>query len=200
MNGFLLYRVSWFVFIVMQVFFSVLWNVERSREDMNIFEKGTTCCLKNKELSVSARKQWKLMQLLQLSSIQLDLIWLVFWDISLGLLQSATKLLRLKWSNFGEQTGFPVKWRLEKEWRNSIMMTCEYPCMQILSGKCFWFTAGWSKFPSWYDQFERATYTCTYLVTTCYQCYQWHHHFCGKPMVISWNITCFPRAKLPLLG
>ena len=132
MNGFLLYCVSWFLFLVMQVFFSVLWNVERSHEDMNIFEKGTTCCLKNKGLSVSARKQWKLMQLLQLSSIQLDLIWLVFWDISLGLLQSATKLLRLKWSNFGEQTGFPVKWRLEKEWRNSIMMTCEYPCRSYL--------------------------------------------------------------------
>ena len=192
MNGFLLYRVSWFVFIVMQVFFSVLWNVERSREDMNIFEKGTTCCLKNKELSVSARKQWKLMQLLQLSSIQLDLIWLVFWDISLGLLQSATKLLRLKWSNFGEQTGFPVKWRLEKEWRNSIMMTCEYHCRSYL-GSAFDSRQVEPNFPHGMTNFERATYTCTYLVTTCYQCYHWHHFVENQ-----WSsreipgITCFP--------
>ena len=156
------------------MFFSVLWNVERSHEDMNIFEKGTTCCLKNKGLSVSARKQWKLMQLLQLSSIQLDLIWLVFWDISLGLLQSATKLLRLKWSNFGEQTGFPVKWRLEKEWRNSIMMTCEYPCRSYL-GSAFDSRQVEANFPHGMTNFERTTYTCTYLVTTCYQCYHWHH-------------------------
>ena len=199
MNGFLLYRVSWFIFIVMQVFFSVLWNVERSREDMNIFEKGTTCCLKNKELSVSARKQWKLMQLLQLSSIQLDLIWLVFWDISLGLLQSATKLLRLKWSIKLRRTNwFPCEMtsgeRVEKFHNDDLWVP-----MQILSGKCFWFTAGWSKFPSWYDQFWK-NYIYLYILGHDMLSMLSLTSFCGKPMVISWNITCFPRAKLPLLG
>ena len=69
--------------------------------------------------------------------------------------------------------------------------------MQILSRKCFWFTAGWTKFPSWYDQFWKGYII---LVHTCLG----HDmlsmlsltSFCGKPMVISWNITCFPRAKL----
>ena len=174
MNGFLLYCESWFYIYCGAIFFFCFVNCGY-KGLMNIFEKGTTCCLKNKGLSVSAWKQWKLMQLLQLSSIQLDLIWLVFWDILLVLLQSATKLLRLKWSNFGEQTGFPVKWCLEKEWRNSILMTCNYPCRSYL-GSAFWFTAGWSKFPSWYDQFWKSyIYLYIYLVTTCYECYHWHH-------------------------
>ena len=34
-------------------------------------------------------------------------------------------------------TGFPVKWRLRNECRNSILMTCHYPDV-----------AGWSKFPA----------------------------------------------------
>ena len=126
---------------------------------MNIFEKGTTCWgIKNKGLSVSAWKQSKLMQMLQLHSIQLDLIWLVFWDISLVLLQSVTKLLRLKWSNFGEQTGFPVKWRLEREWRNSILMTCDYPCKSYL-GSAFDSRQVEANFPHGMNNFGRATYT-----------------------------------------
>ena len=166
---------EWFSLILWMVILYLLWCkffflfCEMWIGLMNIFEKGTTCCLKNKGLSVSAWKQWKLMQLLQLSSIQLDLIWLVFWDISLVLLQSVTKLLWLKWNNFREQTGFPVKWCLEKEWRNSILMTCNYPCRSYL-GSAFWFTAGWSKFPSWYDQFWKSyIYLIQILVVTCYQ-------------------------------
>ena len=49
---------------------------------------------------------------------------------------------RVKWSNFGEQTGFLVKWHLKKDWRNSILMTCRYPHRSDLG----------SAFDSW--QFE----------------------------------------------
>ena len=77
------------------------------------------------------------------------------------------KLFRLKWNNLGEQTGFFVKCRREKEWRDSILITCHYPHRSDLGG-AFDSRQVEANFFHGMTNFGRATYTIQILVATCY--------------------------------
>ena len=66
-------------------------------------------------------------------------------------------------------TGFPAKFRLRNELRNSILMTRHYPVLHLI---------GWSKFATWHDQWEarpRSGYLRLFLRRHFARRNQWWH-------------------------
>ena len=202
MNNFLLHCDSWFYICHARgkCFFC---SVECGKASWISLKREQLAVLKIKGAICICIEPFKINATVKVHSTWFNMIGFLRYIIRWFCIQSATKLLRLKWSNFEEQNWFP--WEMtsgegvEKFHTDDLSLP-----MQIRSGKCFWFMAGWSKFPSWCDQFLKSyVYLIQILVVTCYQYGIFLliplTSFCGKPMVVSWNVTCFPWAKLPLL-
>ena len=133
-----------------EVFFLFCENMWKGLVD--IFEKGTTsksCCLKNKG------RYLYLHIIIAPIKIKAAVKFHSTWFNMIGFLRYIVGSAYNQWQNCWDLNGEMVKCCLEKEWRDSILITLSLP-MQIWSGKCFWFMAGWSKFLSWYDLFWKS--------------------------------------------
>ena len=77
-------------------------------------------------------------------------------------------------------TGFPAKWRLRNERRNSILITRHYPDLSSASD--------WLK----HDQSEVLSRSGQWHVTSMEFLRSFlRRHFAGKPVVALWNVGCF---------
>ena len=86
-----------------------------------------------------------------------DLHWHWLFRLFKRLYRPPTHILSISWlcmcslrkqPRFGDATtGFPAKWRLRNERRNSILMTRYFPIWVVL-------LIGWNKFPTRHDQSE----------------------------------------------
>ena len=88
---------------------------------------------------------------------------------------------RRKQPTFGDATtGFPAKWRLRNERRNSILITRHYPDLSSASD--------WLK----HDQSEVLSRSGQWHVTSMEFLRSFlRRHFAGKPVVALWNVGCF---------
>ena len=118
-------------------------------------------------------------------------------------------------------TGFPAKWRLRNEHRNSILMTCPYPDLGSASD---WLNqnsnAVWSirsttqilvSFAAVIRVVTRVAWRVTTLITAAKETKIWvvmrhpygisalvsQKSFCGNAVVASLNVSCFLRLKVP---
>ena len=86
-------------------------------------------------------------------------------------------------------TGFPAKWRLRNERRNSILMTRRYPDLASASD---WL----KKFPTRHDQSESLARSGWWRVNSSFLRSCLRRHLAGKPVVGSPNVGCFLRLLL----
>ena len=95
-----------------------------------------------------------------------------------------------KQPTFGNATtGFPAKWRLRNERRNSILMTRRYPDLASASD---WL----KKFPTRHDQSESLARSGWWRVNSSFLRSCLRRHLAGKPVVGSPNVGCFLRLLL----
>ena len=116
-----------FIFIVMQEGSVFFCSVECGKASWISLKREQLAVLKIKGAICICIEPFKINATVKVHSTWFNMIGFLRYIICWFCIQSVTKLLRLKWSNFEEQIGFPEKWRPEKEWRNSILMICRYP-------------------------------------------------------------------------
>ena len=144
-----------------EVFFLFCENMWKGLVD--IFEKGTTsksCCLKNKGCYLY------LHIIIAPIKIKAAVKFHSTWFNMIGFLRYIVGSAYNQWQNCWDLNGEMVKCCLEKEWRDSILITCHYQRRSDLG----------SAFDSWQVEanffhgmtyFGRATYTIQILVVTC---------------------------------
>ena len=150
-----------------EVFFLFCENMWKGLVD--IFDKGTTCCLKNKGRYLYLHiiiAPIKIKAAVKFHSTWFNVIGFLKYIIPSTYNQRQNCWVGLKWSNFGQQTGFLVKCCLEKEWRDSILITCHYPRRSDL-GSAFDSWQVEANFSHGMTHFGRATYTIQILIVTC---------------------------------
>ena len=99
----------------------------------------------------------------------------------------------LAWENIRHATtGFPTKWRLRNERRNSILMTRHYPDLGSAS--------------DWLKQISHVVWPIrSHIISVEFLHSFLRRHFTGKPVVVSQSVSCFLRllnchAGYPYLG